>query len=96
MNYSKEILSIVSETTGISIPQILSPSRKAEIVQARQLSMYFHRWNTKLSLQQIAAIHKRDQHGTVINACNAISWDIRTNKKLSEQHDHIKLYLKNS
>jgi chromosomal replication initiator protein len=96
MNTSKEILNIVSETTGITIEQILSPSRKMEIVQARHLSMYFHRWNTNLSLQQISAIHKRDQHGTVINACNAISWDIRSNQKLSDQHDHIKQYLKNS
>jgi chromosomal replication initiator protein len=96
MNNTKQILSIVSETTGITIEQILSPSRKMEIVQARQLSMYFHRWNTKLSLQQIAYLHKRDQHGTVINACNAISWDIRSNKKLADQYEHIKLYLKNS
>jgi chromosomal replication initiator protein len=96
MNLSKQIFSIVSETTGITIPQILSASRKAEIVQARQLSMYFHRWNTKLSLQKIAALHNRDQHGTVINACNAIDWDVRTNKNLSEQFQHIKLYLKNS
>jgi chromosomal replication initiator protein len=96
MKSTKQIFQIVSKTTGITIEQILSPSRKAEIVQARQLSMYFHRWNTNLSLQKIAALHNRDQHGTVINACNAIDWDVRTNKKLADQFQHIKQYLKNS
>jgi chromosomal replication initiator protein len=93
-NLSNQILTIVSETTGIPTNLILSPSRKMEIVQARHLSMYFHRWETTLSLQAIASIHNRDQHGTIINACNAIDYDIRKNTKLQEQFNHIKQYIK--
>ena len=93
-NLSNQILKIVSETTEIPTNLILSPSRKMEIVQARQLSMYFHRWETTLPLQTIASLNNRDQHGTVIHACNAIDYDIRKNTKLQEQFNHIKQYIK--
>ena len=84
-----QILQIVSKNTGFSVSEIRSSSRKAPLVQARQLSMDICRWNTKSTLLQIAIAHGRDNHATVIHACNCIHYDKRKNAKLAEMYTKI-------
>jgi chromosomal replication initiator protein len=91
----QQIIEIVSNTTKISVEAIQSPSRKGNIVQARHLSMHFSRWNTKLSMQKIAKLHGRDYHATVINADNAITWEIRKDEKLKAIYNEIESQIKN-
>jgi chromosomal replication initiator protein len=79
-----KIQSLVSSITGIKVSEIISKSRKAEIVRARHISMYLCRWNTSINLLNIAILHGRDNHATVIHACSCIQNDIRTNKKVAE------------
>jgi chromosomal replication initiator protein len=68
----KNIILTVSELTGISTEAIIGKSRKANIVEARQLSMWACRWFTESSLQKIAGEHGKDNHATVIWACTQV------------------------
>jgi chromosomal replication initiator protein len=89
-----KIQSLVSSATGIKVSEILSKSRKAEIVRARHISMYLCRWNTSINLLNIAIQHGRDNHATVIHACSCIQNDIRTNKKVAEIVSQLESTLK--
>jgi chromosomal replication initiator protein len=93
---TSEIQQIVSNITKISVTDILSKSRKAEIVQARHLSMYFSRFNTNQNLLTIANQHGKDNHATVIHACSAIHYDKRSNVSLAEKFQTIETIVKNS
>jgi chromosomal replication initiator protein len=84
LNEVSKIQDLVASATGIKVSDILSKSRKAEIVRARHISMYLCRWNTSINLLNIAIRHGRDNHATVIHACNCIQNDIRSNKKVAE------------
>jgi len=93
---TSEIQQIVSNVTKISVSDIISKSRKAEIVQARHLSMYFSRFNTNQNLLTIANQHGKDNHATVIHACSAIHYDKRSNTSLAEKFQTIENLVKNS
>jgi chromosomal replication initiator protein len=93
-NSIEQIQSIVSTITGVSINDIKSPSRKANIVQARHLSMYFCRFNTRNNTLLIAKDHGRDNHATVLHACNCIHSDRKTNKRLNEMYQQIESQIK--
>ena len=95
---TSEIQQIVSNVTKISVSDIISKSRKAEIVQARHLSMYFSRFNTNQNLLTIANQHGKDKdnHATVIHACSAIHYDKRSNNTLAEKFQTIENLVKNS
>lgn len=67
-----QIINLVSRETGISVERILSRSRRAPIVQARQISMWLSRWNSEASLQVIAYLHGCTNHANVIHGCNQI------------------------
>ena len=67
-----QIINLVSHETGISVDKILSRSRKAPVVHARQISMWLCRWNSKSSLQVIAYLHGCTNHANVIHGCNQI------------------------
>ena len=66
------IINTVSRETGISAERILSRSRRAPNVQARQISMWLSRWNSEASLQVIARLHGCTNHANVIHGCNQI------------------------
>ena len=95
-NTIEQIQQIVSNVTAIPVQQINSPSRKANIVQARHLSMYFSRFNTNNNLLAIAKQHGRDNHATVIHATACIHQDRKSNKALSEMYQQIESTIKNS
>lgn len=96
MSTVQQIQTIVSQITGISVSQINSPSRKANVVQARHLSMYFSRFNTNLNLLTIANQHGRDNHATVIHASACIHQDKKTNKLVESMYNEIESLIKSS
>lgn len=65
---------------GITVDVMLSKSRKREIVQARQLSMYLGRNFTKSSLSVIGANNGGKDHSTVLHACSTVQDLIATDK----------------
>ncbi len=63
----------VSGHTGISMEQLVGKSRKREIVQSRQISMYFAKQFTESSLKNIGREFGGRDHSTVIHACQTVS-----------------------
>jgi chromosomal replication initiator protein len=81
----EQIIMIVGEYFKISSKAITAKTRKREVVQARQLAMYFAKEFTKMSLTSIGAAFGRD-HTTVIHA-------IKTVKNLSDTDKTFKQYM---
>jgi chromosomal replication initiator protein len=86
------IQKVVGDYFNISTEKINSNTRKREIVQARQLAMYFSKSYTKLSLAAIGSKLGKKDHATVLHACKTVknlSDTDRTFKKHLEELDNI-------
>jgi len=70
------IKGIVCEYYGIAEEQINSKTRKREVVQARQIVMYFLNLCTRMSLEQIGMMfkvgHHVFDHATVLSAVRTV------------------------
>ncbi len=66
------IQKVVCDTLDLPVDVIQQTSRKREIVQARQLSMYFAKKITKSSLAVIGMQCGNKDHATVLHACKTI------------------------
>lgn len=80
------IQKIVCDYFDIEIEVLKSKTRKREIVQARQIAMYFSKKLTKSSLANIGAHCGGRDHATVLHAC-------RTVNNLAETDKQFKAYL---
>jgi len=94
-NSKKEIsIDFIQKTVGdyfnIETEDMHSSSRKREIVQARQIAMYFSKNLTKNSLQSIGTQIGGRDHATVLHACKTVTNLSETNKKYKSQIDEIK------
>ena len=66
------IQKVVCDSLDLPVESIQQTSRKREIVQARQLSMYFAKKITKSSLAVIGMQCGNKDHATVLHACKTI------------------------
>lgn len=66
------IQKVVCDYFKIPIDQIQSKTRKRDIVQARQLAMYFAKQYTKASLSSIGSQIGNRDHATVLHACKTV------------------------
>jgi chromosomal replication initiator protein len=80
------IQKIVCDYFDLPIEMLKSKTRKREVVQARQISMYFSKKMTKSSLANIGAHCGGKDHATVLHAC-------RTVVNLSETDKQFRGYL---
>ncbi|HTO37715.1 MAG TPA: chromosomal replication initiator protein DnaA [Brumimicrobium sp.] len=80
------IQKVVCDYFDIEMETLKSKTRKREIVQARQIAMYFSKKLTKSSLANIGAHSGGRDHATVLHAC-------RTVNDLSETDKQFKAYL---
>lgn len=80
------IQKIVSQYFGLTIEEMNSKTRKRNIVQARQLAMYFAKEHTKASLTTIGLHCGNKDHATVLHSC-------RTVKNLVETDKDFKIYV---
>ncbi len=76
------IQKIICDYFKISIEEINAKTRKREVVQARQLCMFFAKKYTKLSLTSIGNFCGNKNHATVLHACRTISNLQETDKKM--------------
>jgi len=88
------IQKLVSDYYGISVENIKSKTRKREITQARQISMYFAKQLTKASLKNIGAYFGGRDHSTVIHACQTVNDLIDTDKRFKEDVEEIEKRIK--
>ena len=80
------IQKVVCDYFDLPIELLKSKTRKREIVQARQIAMYFAKKMTKSSLANIGLHCGGKDHATVLHAC-------RTVNNLSETDKHFRRYL---
>lgn len=98
-NVSREISidyiqKLVCDFYGISVDQVKSKTRKREIVQARQISMFFAKDLTKASLKNIGMHFGGRDHSTVIHACQTVNDLIETDKKFRGDVEEISKRIK--
>lgn len=74
------IQKVVCDFFNIQIDSLNSKTRKREIVQARQLAMFFAKKHTKSSLATIGMQCGNKDHATVLHACRTVSNLIETDK----------------
>ncbi len=88
------IQKIVCNYFNIPVEQIQSKTRKREIVQARQVAMFFSKNLTKASLATIGSQIGGKDHATVLHACKTVNNLIETDKHFRIQIDEIEKKLK--
>jgi chromosomal replication initiator protein len=75
------IQKLVCDFFSIPIDLVKSKTRKREVVQARQISMYFAKEMTKASLKNIGSHFGNRDHSTVIHACQTVNDLMETDKR---------------
>ncbi len=80
------IQKVICDYFSLPVELMVSKTRKREIVQARQLAMYFSKKLTKASLATIGLHCGNKDHATVLHAC-------RTVTNLQETDKQFKLYV---
>ena len=88
------IQKVVCNFYNIALDQLQSKTRKREIVQARQVAMFFSKSLTKSSLATIGSQIGGKDHATVLHACKTVNNLIETDKRFRQQVDEIEKKLK--
>ena len=88
------IQKVVSDYFSIPIDMMHSKTRKREIVQARQIAMYFSKNLTKSSLATIGSQVGGKDHATVLHACKTVSNLFETDKRFRVFIEEIEKKLK--
>ncbi|MFH0866287.1 MAG: chromosomal replication initiator protein DnaA, partial [Bacteroidota bacterium] len=88
------IQKVVCDYFNIPIDMINSKTRKREIVQARQLAMYFSKRMTKASLASIGLHCGNKDHATVLHACRTVNNLIDTDKQFKAYVDELEKKIK--
>ena len=86
----------VCEYFTIPIELLKAKTRKREVVQARQLSMFLAKHHTKNSLKSIGQFFGGRDHSTVIHSCKAIQNLMDTDKKFKKSVEDIEKKIKMS
>ncbi len=88
------IQKIVCEYFGLPSDVLQTKTRKREIVQARQIAMFFSKSMTKSSLSTIGSIIGGKDHATVLHACKTVNNLKDTDKRFKSQIEDIERRLK--
>jgi chromosomal replication initiator protein len=79
----------VCDFYGLKMDALQSKTRKREIVQARQVAMYFSKSYTNSSLSSIGSQIGQRDHATVLHACKAVKNLQETNTEFKHQLKEI-------
>ncbi len=88
------IIRMVAEYFELKPEQLKSKSRKREIVQSRQIAMYFAKKYTKASLNSIGAEFGGKNHATVMYSENMVVNLCETDKNFKRYVDEIEAQIK--
>ena len=89
-----KIQNVVSTYFNIELKEIHSKSRKREIVQARQVSMFLSKKYTDYSYAHIGNLVGKRDHATVLHACRTIQNSLDIDKKFRIAMTDIETLLK--
>ncbi len=84
----------VCDYYGLTMEKLQAKTRKREIVQARQIAMYFSKNLTNSSLSAIGSKIGQKDHATVLYACRTISNLMETDRELKSQIHEIETQLR--
>jgi chromosomal replication initiator protein len=88
------IQKVVCNYFDVPVDSLQSKTRKREIVQARQVAMYFSKNLTKSSLATIGSQIGGKDHATVLHACKTVNNLVETDKQFKNQIEEIEKKLK--
>jgi len=88
------IQKIVCDYFNMPVDSLHSKTRKREVVQARQIAMFFSKNLTKSSLASIGSQIGHKDHATVLHACKTVNNLIDTDKQFKYDIDEIEKRLK--
>lgn len=88
------IESVVCDFYNIKSELIHTASRKRQIVQARQVTMYLSKTYTEMSLAQIGSLIGKKNHATVLHACKTVKEQMEVDKIFREEITEIEKKLK--
>jgi chromosomal replication initiator protein len=88
------IQKIVCDYFNMPIDSLQSKTRKREVVQARQIAMFFSKALTKSSLTSIGTQIGHKDHATVLHACKTVNNLIDTDKQFKTDVEEIEKRLK--
>ena len=88
------IESVVCDFYNIKTELIHTASRKRQIVQARQVTMYLSKNYTEMSLAQIGSLIGKKNHATVLHACRTVKEQMEVDKVFREEIAEIEKKLK--
>jgi len=83
------IQKMICDYFSIPVESLNAKTRKREVAQARQISMFFAKKYTKLSLSAIGSHCGDKHHATVLHACKTISDLCETDKSMKSCIDEI-------
>ena len=89
------IQKIVADYFKISIEDLKSKKRNADIAFPRQIAMYLCRKHTDESFPKIGVEFGGKDHSTVMHSCEKIEQEIKNNKSLAEEIDKLEKDLHN-
>jgi len=88
------IQKVICDYFSVPLNAINSKSRKREIVQARQLAMFFSKKLTKTSLATIGLHCGNKDHATVLHSCKTINNLIETDKQFKVYVEELEKKIK--
>ena len=90
------VMQTVSDYYGLTLNDLISPTRKREITVPRQIAMYLTRELTGMSLPQIGSVFGGRDHTTVMHSCKTVEAGTAGDSNLSMVVNDIKRLVKNA
>ena len=90
------IMQTVSDYYGLTLNDLIGPTRKREITVPRQIAMYLTREMTGMSLPQIGSVFGGRDHTTVMHSCKTVEAGTAGDSNLGMVVDDIKRLVKNA
>ena len=84
-----DILEKVCQHFGVSRQSVFSKSRKRDLVQVRQVSMYLAQKYTRMPASRIGQLIGGRDHSTVLHSCTAIEQRLSVDKAFGEEVSSI-------
>ena len=80
---AEDIINRVADLTNVRTDDIIGPSRRKEIAEARQISVYLCRELLGLSLSTIGMHFGGRDHTTALHACNKVRNSLKSDKRFN-------------
>lgn len=93
-NNIAKIQKAVAEFYDLTVENLKSKKRTANINKARQVAMYLCKMTTEETIERIGLEFNRD-HATVIHACDKIDEEYKKNEELKDEIKEIKVKISN-